>query len=331
MKRKPLTEEQKLKISNGMKQYLSIEENRIPHVSRLVKIAKNAPYKCGWISVLNQNIYYRSSYELEGLLFLNSRINELMGFKSEKIKIPYYLSGTLKIVVPDWYIELNNGEKYLIEIKPNSKLTDDATSVKITVCREWSVKNNINFRIWDEEIIFRLSSTTKSLEEILEATATHLNGERYSLNSSVMERIGEKSPNRLYTMQKIILPNINPIVYCKCGCGEIVSKDHTYCRGHNLRGAKLCMEHREAISRGNIGRIQSSETRSKISKARKGKKLSAEHCQLVSKALTGRKRSKESVLKMIETNKQKYLSGERKAWNKGIHYHWKKNRLTSNS
>jgi len=45
---------------------------------------------------------------------------------------------------------------------------------------------------------------------------------------------------------------------CKCGCGELVSKN--YKRGHARRGRKNTLEHNERIGRGNVGKSRSEES-----------------------------------------------------------------------
>lgn len=332
MKRKQLTEEHKRNISNALKKLLQNDlDFYTKRVQQLNRVTKNAPYKSGWISVLGLRIYYRSSYELEGLLFLDLHKDNIKYFASEKLNILYIdKNNKNRITIPDWEVVLKDESSYIIEIKPSSKLIIPNTDIKIQATGKWCTENNKKYCIWNEEILRSFSSTTMSLKEILEATVTHQNGGRYSLNSSVMERIGKKLPNRLLLQESIKIDDI-PINYCACGCGEIASPKHKYCRGHNRKGRKLTEEHKANISKGGLGHITTLETRQKISAAKKGKASSPEHYEMLSRVLTGRKKSREAVLKMINTNKQKYASGERIPWNKGKHYRHIKNRSSSNS
>jgi len=306
---------------------LGIRERR---VAQLLSVAKNSPYKCGWIHTIDKDIYYRSSYELEGLLFSDLKKVEIASFESETFKVPYKdANNVLRLTVPDWKIILNAGSKYVVEIKPTTILDLHKTILKIKAAAKWAKDNGFKYCIWTEEVIFRLSSTTMSLEEILEATVAHQNGERYSLDFLAIERIGEKSPSRLFLQESIKgINNVSPTPpnYCLCNCGEITAPGSKYKRGHNRRGCLLSEEHKLHIGKSGEGHVCKKETREKLSIKHTGKVLSPEHCIKISEALTGKTRDREAVDKMIATNLRKYASGERVS-TKGKHYKQKKNRL----
>lgn len=88
-----------------------------------------------------------------------------------------------------------------------------------------------------------------------------------------------------------------------------------------MRNKKLSKEHKEKISKSNIGRIVSKETRLKISNSNKGKKRSEEHIAKLKQrvmsnetkekiriAKTGVKASKELRVKLSESAKKKKIS-----------------------
>lgn len=325
--RKPLSKEHKNNISIGVKRSLENMDVRIARINQLLKVTRNNPYKCGWINVLDKSIYYRSSYELEGLIFLDIHKEIIEYFEAETLRIPYINSlGVTKITVPDWLIKLKSGNKYLIEVKPTSKLKDVDTILKIDSTKKWALANNIKYCIWDTNIIFSLSSTTMCLEELLDATVTHQNGERYSLNSLVIKRIGEKLPNRLI-LQESIESKPTKINLCLCGCGNIIPRTSKYSRGHNRRNSKLPQSTKDLISSSLKGKVCKEETKIKLRNKHKNKKLSKDHCIKISLALKGRKKSRKAVDKMIATNIKDYASGKRIPWNKNKRYKQRKNRL----
>lgn len=71
-----------------------------------------------------RNICYRSSYELKAMLQID-RDPEVIGWSSEEIVVPYRspLDNLIHFYFPDLYIEKANGEKFLVEIKPEYQQT----------------------------------------------------------------------------------------------------------------------------------------------------------------------------------------------------------------
>ncbi len=103
------------------------------------------------------------------------------------------------------------------------------------------------------------------------------------------------------TKPTIKIPDIYPL--CKCGCGERIEaqlhhnsyKIPEYIHGHNNRGKHFSTEHKEKISKANLGKYHpplSAKARAKIgvaSKARVRKPHSEEAKAKMSAALKGRK------------------------------------------
>jgi len=184
---KVLSPEHRKNIGIGVKENLKDPIKREKQIAQLLSMATNNPYKCGWIRVLDQDVYYRSSYESKGLEILELNKKDILEFKSEKIQIPYLaLTGEIKTTVPDWLVTLTNGNRYLIEVKPEEFLKDPKTIVKLQSAEGWAKANGITYCLWLENTIFNPSSETTSLEEILKATATDQNGLRYSPNNLVI-------------------------------------------------------------------------------------------------------------------------------------------------
>ena len=90
--------------------------------------SKSSRYKQGCIdpksckklfkSISNEKIIYRSSYELKFIVWLENN-DKVKYWGSECFCIPYlYKDGTTHKYYPDYFIEMVDGTKLVIEIKP---------------------------------------------------------------------------------------------------------------------------------------------------------------------------------------------------------------------
>lgn len=93
-----------------------------------LKPTKNSRYKQGYIDpksckkLFNQlsreRIIYRSSYELKFITWLEQS-NLVKGWGSECFCIPYlFVDGTTHRYYPDYFVEMVDGTKMVVEIKP---------------------------------------------------------------------------------------------------------------------------------------------------------------------------------------------------------------------
>jgi len=115
-----------------------------------------------------RNIYYRSLWERSFCKWCDLN-NKVMKWAIEPFVIPYYDKGQKKYrkYNPDFYIKMENGKRYLIEIKPDhetkppkvkrrTKRTLLAESTYITNQSKWDTatiyckKNNMEFRVVTE-------------------------------------------------------------------------------------------------------------------------------------------------------------------------------------
>lgn len=123
-----------------------------------------------------QNICYRSSWEKSVMIFLDNNPKvKLWG--SEEIAIPYINENDGKVhrYFIDFYVELVNGKRYLIEIKPYcqtqspkktpkkvlAKYLNECTTFvtnmsKWKYAKEFASKNNMVFQIWTEHDLQKL-------------------------------------------------------------------------------------------------------------------------------------------------------------------------------
>lgn len=88
----------------------------------------NSRYKQGYINPLSckklfpqlkhDRIIYRSSYERKFILWLEQN-KHVKYWGSECFKIPYMMpDGKSHSYYPDYFVEMENGEKWVVEIKP---------------------------------------------------------------------------------------------------------------------------------------------------------------------------------------------------------------------
>ena len=127
---------------------MSITSNQnIKHL----KPNKNSRYQQGSInpksckkyfnSCRNEPIIYRSGLEYKFMeLFENS--NKISKWASEPIKIPYYsrLDKKMMNYYPDYIIEMSNGKKIIVEIKPANQTVKPKSEDSLWLKQSW-VKN----------------------------------------------------------------------------------------------------------------------------------------------------------------------------------------------
>lgn len=113
-----------------------------------------------------RNVVYRSRWEREAFKFIESHPG-VKKWASEEIKIPYMLNGKLHRYYPDLYIEMVNGTKMLIEIKPASQCRPPTTAkhrrfiiemarykknlAKWNAAEDFCARTGIKWMIWTEK------------------------------------------------------------------------------------------------------------------------------------------------------------------------------------
>lgn len=119
-------------------------------------------------SQTNEPIIFRSSYERTFVYWLES-CERVKYWASECIKIPYeYIDGKTHNYYPDYIVEMENGDKLVIEIKPKNQtirpVNENSKSYEMYVrnmCKWKAAKrycemNGYKFQILTEETISRL-------------------------------------------------------------------------------------------------------------------------------------------------------------------------------
>ena len=100
---------------------------------------------------------------------------------------------------------------------------------------------------------------------------------------------------------------LNPVIYCKCGCGEtLLEYDQVN------RPRKYIFSHYQKTHKQMFGKHLSKETKHKLSITLTGRKISEEHRKNISKANIGKKLSEETKEKLRITNTGKKLTPETK-------------------
>jgi len=179
-------------ISNALCEYFNNMENRVKRAKDIAARIKRKgyQYKTGCVTLprLGITLNYRSSYELLALLLLDSKYN-VISVLSEVVYIPYTDDdGKERIYIPDLLVVTDEKDQILIEIKPKRKYYCDNFTRKVEAACRWCEENDTTFCIWNEDVLHDSSSTTTSLQVIVEATVAYQNGRRYSLNSMVTWR-----------------------------------------------------------------------------------------------------------------------------------------------
>ena len=140
-----------------------------------LKPSKNSRFKQGYINIKSCKKYigegpiiFRSSYERKFVAWLES-CNSVAKWSSENVSIPYlWADGKVHRYYPDYYVEMVNGDRLLIEIKPYNQ-THQPSNINEYNLREWSKnkskweaakafceKNNMKFQIITEKTINKL-------------------------------------------------------------------------------------------------------------------------------------------------------------------------------
>jgi len=75
-------------------------------------------YKTGkYISKTNETFFYSSSYELDAMILFDDSNNIKNWTNKHGIRIKYYFNDLNRHYIPDFLIEFNNGDSYIVEMK----------------------------------------------------------------------------------------------------------------------------------------------------------------------------------------------------------------------
>lgn len=119
-------------------------------------------------SLKHQPIIFRSSYERKFVYWLESN-EDVKYWGSECVSIPYtYIDNQTHIYYPDYFVEMVNGDKILIEVKPKNQTIRPVNEsgyawdmwiknmCKWKAAKKFCEDRNIKFQILTEQTIERL-------------------------------------------------------------------------------------------------------------------------------------------------------------------------------
>ena len=113
---------------------------------------------------LNDNIPYRSSYELAYLKQLESD-PLVVSYEYEPVRISYFFEGQKHTTIPDFLVHYTDGHTELVEVKANWCLNDESIRCKLEAVKRYASKSNLLFLLVTETCLSSLTS-----EATVEAT-----------------------------------------------------------------------------------------------------------------------------------------------------------------
>jgi len=163
---KSKSESHKQKISEHMKSYWGEETNRERQSLEQAERVKNGLLtKCtrvhGYFSnhkkSTRQNVYYRSLFEFNAILHLESN-EDIVSYTFEPYNIEYSFEGKIRHYIVDCLVEYSDGTKRIVEFKPNCHVTHDKNIAKFQSAQKFANDNGFIFEIWTEKSHKFLSS-----------------------------------------------------------------------------------------------------------------------------------------------------------------------------
>lgn len=163
---KSKSESHKQKISEHMKSYWGEETNRERQSLEQAERVKNGLLtKCtrvhGYFNNPKKsskpNVYYRSLFELNAILHLESN-EDVNSYTFEPYNIEYSFEGKIRHYIIDCLIEYKNGTKRIVEFKPSCHITHEKNVAKFESAQKFASENGFIFEIWTEKSHRFLSS-----------------------------------------------------------------------------------------------------------------------------------------------------------------------------
>jgi hypothetical protein len=117
------------------------------------KRKKKRRYQRGtYSSPLAGECNFRSGWEQKYMAYLDSNPDVRL-WSYEKLIIKYIsnkASGKIRKYYPDFFVEMKNGERIVVEIKQKRKLDSAAVKKKSAAAEQWCMINNASFLILTE-------------------------------------------------------------------------------------------------------------------------------------------------------------------------------------
>ena len=153
------SESHKQKISEHMKSYWGKEINRERQSLEQAERIKNGLLtKCtrvhGYFSnhkkSTRPNVYYRSLFELNAILHLESH-EDVISYTFEPYNIEYSFDGKIRHYIVDCLIEHKDGKKLIVEFKPSCHVIHEKNVAKFQSAEIFANENGFKFEVWTEK------------------------------------------------------------------------------------------------------------------------------------------------------------------------------------
>jgi putative component of toxin-antitoxin plasmid stabilization module len=252
------SDEHKANISEGRKKFLSETGGfTLEHRQKLRDAAldqyergfnPNAHHRYGYHkSTKCEKAFYRSSYEKKAFMILDE-MQDVKKYEVEKIKIPYWnpLEKTEAIFIVDILVELHDGSRKIIEIKPISWMNSLVNASKIDALKIWSEKENVVCEIWDEHKLFGEVNTYQKIQKFIDWIDSGSVGDIENVNEDIINARKEKSRLKSNNFYENNLSN-KIIVFCKHCQKQHEVREITYKQHLEKYGTYKCSVENGAI------------------------------------------------------------------------------------
>lgn len=132
-------------------------------------VLKKSHFKRGWIylSKSSKEVYYMSSWEEEIYKILDND-PDVKVVSNSPDRIPYYSHIDEKdhVYIPDIYVELVDGRKFILEVKPRYQLLLDEVKLKISAGLKFYSESEVTYKVVTEDELGDLRSSNSILSII---------------------------------------------------------------------------------------------------------------------------------------------------------------------
>jgi len=107
---------------------------------------------------MGKKIHYRSSWERDVMICLEkcADVNEYYG--DDHLCIPYYIHGKPHRYWPDFTVNLQNNETYILEIKPVDQAEWEINQAKWEYAVKYCNKRDWKFQVWTQKHIRKIKT-----------------------------------------------------------------------------------------------------------------------------------------------------------------------------
>lgn len=95
------------------------------------------------------SIPFRSSYELKAYKILDSR-TDVKNYEVESLEVSYTYKGKVRSYYPDILVNYINGNKEVVEVKPEYFTSSDKNIAKFLSCIDFCKSKGMKFTIWTD-------------------------------------------------------------------------------------------------------------------------------------------------------------------------------------